>query len=241
MTELIVCCCHFHGQRESMTSKILSEYLLQLPLYDLVETLVRTFSLVHNSNAYIQFYLDVVLDFSQKKGSDISGFLDYFERKKESLSIISPKGQNAVQIMTIHKSKGLEFPVVIFPYADLDIYKEIEAKAWYKIDPQKYSGFSHTLLNFNKDFEFFGEEGQHIYNTHQSELELDNINLLYVALTRPIEQLYIISTKDISTKGEVDSKKYSSLLIRYLQHIGAWNDSDLTYCFGSSEKKLNSH
>ncbi|GAA4892582.1 UvrD-helicase domain-containing protein [Flaviramulus aquimarinus] len=207
--------------------------LLQLPLYDLAETIVRCFDLVKSSNAYIQFYLDIVLDFSKKKGSNISGFLDYFEKKKESLSIISPKGQNAVQIMTIHKSKGLEFPVVIFPYADLDIYRELEPKEWFPLNKEKYNGFSHALLNYNKDFEHYGNEGKNIYNKHQSEQELDNINLLYVTLTRAVEQLYIISKKDISSKGEVNSKKYSGLLINYLQHLGLWNDSELTYHFGN--------
>ena len=210
--------------------------LLQLPLYDLVEAIVRRFNLVKNSNAYIQFYLDIILDFSQKKGSDISGFLEYFDKKKDSLSIISPQGQNAVQIMTIHKSKGLEFPVVIFPYADLDIYRELEPKEWFSLDSEKYNGFSHTLLNYNKDFENYGAEGLRIYNKHQSEQELDNINLLYVALTRAIEQIHIISTKEISTKGEINTKKYSGLLINYLQDLGIWNDLEANYSFGSSKK-----
>lgn len=217
-----------------------SESLLQLHLYDLAETIVRSFNLVKISNAYIQFYLDVVLDFSQKKGSDISGFLDYFNKKKEKLSIISPKGQNAVQIMTIHKSKGLEFPVVIYPYADLDIYRELEPKEWFKLDEERYHGFSHTLLNYNKDFEYFNEEGLRLFNKHQSELELDNINLLYVTLTRAEQQLYVISKKDISAKGDANSKKYSGLFINYLKHLGVWNDSDLTYSFGNSKRSSKS-
>ena len=134
--------------------------------------------------------------------------------------------------MTIHKSKGLEFPVVIFPYADLDIYRELEPKEWFSIDKEKYNGFSHTLLNYNKDFENYGDEGLRIYYKHQSEQELDNINLLYVALTRAIEQMHIISTKDISSKGEVNTKKYSGLLINYLQHLGIWNDAEEIYSFG---------
>lgn len=210
--------------------------LLHLPLYDLAETVVRSFNLVKTSNAYIQFYLDVVLDFSQKKGSDISGFLNYFDKKEESLSIVSPNGQNAVQIMTIHKSKGLEFPVVIFPFADLDIYREIEPKEWYALDKEKYQGFSHTLLNYNKDFEYFGDEGYRIFNKHQSEQELDNINLLYVTLTRAAEQLHIISKKDISSKGVVNIKRYSGLFIEYLKHINQWDDSKLVYAFGNPKR-----
>ena len=215
---------------------ISGDTLLQLPLYDLAETIVRNFNLVKTSNAYVQFYLDIVLDFSQKKGSDITAFLEYFDKKKENLSIISPKGQDAVQIMTIHKSKGLEFPVVIFPYADLDIYKEIEPKEWLEVDKEKYNGFSHTLLNFNKDFEFFGEQGQHIFENHKAEQELDNINLLYVALTRPVEQLYIISKNDSDLKEEAKSKKYSGMLINYLQYKNLWSDTELTYSFGNIQK-----
>ncbi len=214
--------------------------LVQLPLYDLAETIVRSFNLVKTSNAYIQFYLDIVLDFTQKKGSDISGFISYFEKKKDSVSIVSPKGQNAVQIMTIHKSKGLEFPVVIFPFADLDIYRELEPKEWFKIDKDKYNGFSHTLLNYNKDFENYGEEGQRIFTKHKSEQQLDNINLLYVTLTRAIEQLYIISKNDSSLKADTKDKKYSGLFINYLNHLGIWNDSQTSYSFGTSSRAIQS-
>jgi ATP-dependent exoDNAse (exonuclease V) beta subunit len=215
--------------------------LLQLPLYDLTETIIRSFNLVTDSNAYIQFYLDVILDFSGKKGSNITGFLDYFEKKKESLIIICPKGQNAVQIMTINKSKCLEFPVVIFPYADINIYEDIDPKEWYPLNDRAYNGFSHTLLNYNKDFEFYGKEGEIIYNRHQSELELDSINLLYVVLTRPVEQLYIISIKDITSKGIVNDKRYSGLFINYLQELGLWNDSEFVYSFGTTKKISAAH
>ena len=213
-----------------------SNSLLDLSLYDLTESIVRNFSLVKTSNAYVQFYLDVVLDYTQKKGSDISGFLNYFDKKKDSLSIVSPSGQNAVQIMTIHKAKGLEFPVVIFPYADLDIYSEKEPKEWFPLEKENFNDFSHTLLNYSKDFEYFGEDGLRIFNSHKSEQELDNINLLYVTLTRAIEQLYVISKKEVLTKDGVSEKKYSGLFINYLSHLGIWNDSDLSYSFGKPEK-----
>ncbi len=210
--------------------------LLQLPLYDLAETIVRSFNLVKTSDAYVQFYLDVVLDYSQKQFASLSGFIDYFEKKKDSLSIVSPKGQDAIQIMTIHKSKGLEFPVVIFPYADLDIYKEIEPKEWFPLEADTFNGFSNTLLNYNKDFENFGDDGRRIYNNHQAELELDNINLLYVALTRPMEQLYIISKKDINAKGISNNSTFSGMFINFLKNIDAWDDAQSSYSFGDSKK-----
>ncbi|MCG0015448.1 UvrD-helicase domain-containing protein [Winogradskyella immobilis] len=210
--------------------------LLQMPIYEVVECIIRSFSLVDVSDAYIQFYLDLVLEFSQKQIADILGFLDYFEKKKDSLSIAMPSDKDAVSIMTIHKSKGLEFPVVIFPFADLDIYRELEPKAWFPLDAEHYNGFDYALLNYNKDFENYGDTGISIFNKHQSQLELDNINLLYVALTRAVEHLYIISKKDISSKGIVNEKTYAGLLINYLKNESLWNENKNSFVFGCNDK-----
>jgi ATP-dependent exoDNAse (exonuclease V) beta subunit len=213
--------------------------LLKLPLYELVEQLIRTFSLNTISDAYLQFYLDVVLEFTQKQNSDLAAFVSYFEKKKDNLSVVSPENINAVKIMTIHKSKGLEFPVVIFPFAELNIYRELEPKVWFPTKKEDYNNFEILLLNYNKDIEHFGESGHQIYNTHQSQLELDNINLLYVALTRAAEQLYVISKKDISSKGVVNPNTYSGMLISYLQNIGEWKENQSSYDFGTLQLNAN--
>ncbi|WP_034060285.1 UvrD-helicase domain-containing protein [Lacinutrix jangbogonensis] len=210
--------------------------LVQQGLFDLAETVVRSFKLVDASNAYVQFYLDTILEYSQKHISDLASFLEYFDFKKDKLSIVSPQEQDAIQIMTIHKSKGLEFPVVIFPYAEINIYEDIEPKEWYTLKPENYNGFKYALLNYGKTFESYGEQGSAIYAKHQAELELDSLNLLYVALTRPVEQLYIIGKKDINKKGELNLKSYSGLLIDYLIKTGHWNDTETMYSFGSPEK-----
>jgi len=209
--------------------------IAQLSLYDSVEDIARQFNLLQTSDAFVQFYLDLVLEFSQKHITGISGFLDYYDNKKDSLSIVSPNNQNAVQIMTIHKSKGLEFPVVIFPFADLDIYREIDPQEWFPIDKTLFDGFSKTLINFNSDVENFGEIGQDIYTKHKAEQELDNINLLYVALTRPVEQLHVISKTD-NNLNELNS--YSKLFQSYLQTEQLWSDNQTFYEFGNSKREI---
>mgnify|MGYP000129673106 CR=1 FL=1 len=211
--------------------------LLQLPLYELVEQIVRIFKLNTTSDAYLQFYLDVVLEFTQKQNSNLSAFISYFEKKEDSLSVVSPENNNAVRIMTIHKSKGLEFPVVIFPFADLNIYRELEPKVWFPTDTEDNLGFENLLINYNKDVEHFGDVGKSIFNAHQSQLELDNINLLYVVLTRAVKQLYVIAKNNVSSKGVVNENTYSGMFINYLKHIGKWTGNQLSYSFGEPTPK----
>ena len=233
---------HFKATPENMFCQMKTlgihlslDMLLNQSLYDCVETLVSAFELHKNADAYLQFYLDTVLEFTHKRASDIKGFLTYFEQKKDSLSIALTENQNAVKIMTIHKAKGLEFPVVIFPFASLDIYKDLSSKMWFPLG-EKFSGFSTALVNFNKELASFGETGESLYNSKRHEQELDTINLLYVALTRPSEQLYIISKSDLSKKNGPNKRSCGGLLIAYLIKTGVWNDSQLRYTFGTSER-----
>ena len=209
---------------------------LQASVYEVIEAIIYAFKLVDKSNAYIQFFLDYALDYVSKNNANLADFITSFETKKESLTIVSPQGQNAVQIMTIHKSKGLEFPVIIFPYADLDIYKENNPKVWFPLNSEKYQDFKVAYLNYNKNIEAVNEGGEELYAKHQSELELDNINLLYVALTRPIEQLYVISDKKLLKNGDENLKTYSGLFINYLKYTNQWNDNQLCYSFGEQKR-----
>nr|WP_321233769.1 UvrD-helicase domain-containing protein [uncultured Psychroserpens sp.] len=208
---------------------------LQLPIYEAVESIIRDFNLNHSSNAYIQFYLDEVFDYSQKYNASFSGFLEYWDRKKDKLSIVAPSGKDAIQIMTIHKSKGLEFPVVIFPYANQDIYFDMTPKIWFPVDKAQFEGFSNLYVNMNKELEELNVLGAQIYDEYRSQLELDNLNLLYVVLTRAVEQLYVISENDVDKKTQNEKlSHYSGLFISYLKSLGKWNNEQTVYSFGNA-------
>ena len=202
----------------------------QLPFYEKIEEIIRGFKLADSSNAYLQFFLDVILE-KQRKSIEIVEFLEYWELKKDGLSIIASNSSKAVQIMTIHKSKGLEFPVVIFP-CDVDIYKQIKPKVWLDQLPEKFDSFKELLIDFNKNLPFLSERGEQIYRKQREELELDNVNLLYVALTRAVEQLHIITEKKILSKGGENTNFYSGIFINYLKQENLWKDDVLEYSFG---------
>lgn len=212
--------------------------LTQNSLYEVVEIIIHGFALNKKSNAYIQFFLDFVLDYCARPNPNILDFLSHYSQKKDTFSIVAPENADAIKIMTIHKAKGLEFPVVIFPYADLDLYREKNPKIWFPLNQDEYNGFPFTYLNYNKSLVDISEKGASLYHQRQSELELDNINLLYVALTRPVEQLFIISNKRVDKKGTENRKYYSGLFISFLKQKGLWNDNTLEYCFGTDKKEF---
>ncbi len=207
----------------------------QLPFYEKIEAIIRGFHLITESDAYVQFFLDVVLE-QQRKGTSVQEFLDFWDDKKEKLSIVAPETADAVQIMTIHKSKGLEFPVVVFPY-DLDIYRQINPKVWLDdLSEENFSGFKELLIPFTKEIQYVSKRGKEIYQQQREALELDNFNLLYVTLTRAVEQLFVVTEKRITKKGEENLNYYSGIFINYLKKNALWSENQLEYTFGNPKR-----
>lgn len=206
----------------------------QNPFYESIEYSIRSFNLVNQSDAYIQFFLDVVFDYQQKKQASIPDFLEYWDLKKENLSIVAPEAKSAIRIMTIHKSKGLEFPVVIHPF-DLEIYRQINPKVWYEFEES--NNINSALINYSNRLNYIGKKGEELFHQRREELELDNFNLLYVTLTRAKEQLYIITNKPNSRKQQ-EIKYTSQLFSSYLNANEMWDEDTLEYSFGSKERVL---
>lgn len=205
-------------------------------LYDSLEMAIAEFMLTTNSNAHIHYFMDAVFEFSQKHSTSVSSFLAYWKKHKHKLTIASDEeSQNAVRVMTVHKSKGLEFDVVIFPYAQTKINDSKNQQCWLPIDPKQHGGFSSILIPINKKIENMGEIGEQIYKNHQSQEELDAYNLLYVTLTRAKEQLYIISQKKSKSK-ESKSLSFASTFRMFLEQQGQWNEDQTHYFWGDATR-----
>ncbi len=209
------------------------EELNRLSVYDSLEYAIRQFRLAEKPDAYLVNLLDFALETEHKEEGSISAFLSHWEKKKEKLSITAPTAYNAVQIMTIHKAKGLEFPIVIFPYANSYIYEEIDPKLWLSVKKDRHSGFSEVLISKKKEMGGYSKMAAELFNEEQYKLELDAFNILYVALTRAIKGLYIISEKDFTSKGDYKTDRYSGLFIHFLREKGIWQEKKSQYLFGT--------
>lgn len=210
------------------------EQVRKKSLYEAAEILIDTF-LDKENNVYIQSFLDLVLEQNIRTQSSIDDFLDYWKNQGCKKSIPSPK-RNAVQIMTIHKSKGLEFPVVIFPFADQNYSAGIKDQLWVENELEEIK-LEKVLVDNSRLVENYSEKASTTYFQKNQEELLDNINVLYVALTRAVEQLYIISKMNFNSKGELHKQNsMASFFINFLEKKELFHSDKKSYEFGHPER-----
>jgi ATP-dependent exoDNAse (exonuclease V) beta subunit len=211
------------------------ENIRKKSLYEAVEIIIAKFILPSEGNAYVQYFLDIVLERDIRNQAGMADFLSYWDKNSEKFSIPSPEGNNAVRIMTIHKSKGLEFPVVIIPFAEEDYNRKPKDKLWLDTEDEDL-GVPKALIDNSSTVESFGENASTVFNLKKQEELLDNINVLYVALTRAEEQLYVISQSLKERKDGEFPYNMASFFIKYLMNKEVYDPEKLEYEFGNAKK-----
>lgn len=212
--------------------KLNLEDLTVSTLYEAVETVIRCFNLIEGSDAYLQFFLDFVYETTQTN-MGIFSFLELWERKKDKLSISAPENPDAVEIMTIHKAKGLEFEIVIYPFAHSKIGDVSRESLWLPLPEPLNQDIPVGHIRASKKMTSWGSLPADLYNILCGQSQLDALNVLYVALTRPVQELYVITKMDTPKKDQ-EPKNYAQLLSSYLQDAGIWREDQTIYEFGST-------
>jgi ATP-dependent exoDNAse (exonuclease V) beta subunit len=128
--------------------------------------------------------------------------------------------------MTIHKAKGLEFPVVIFPFATNDA-RTSRNYLWIDLDEPMLEKLPIGLVKATKELTEAGYD--EVLNTETGRTCLDLLNMMYVAMTRPIERLFILTTPPSKSS---ESISMPGLFRSFLENQGLWNDTDSIYTFG---------
>ena len=184
-----------------------AKYYESLSIYDKVDYLIPLLGFSRN-NIFLDKLLNFTFDFMQRNGHNVGYFLEHFDAKKEKISVTPPESDTSVKIMTIHKSKGLQFPVVMIP---LKLETTDRDSQWIQEDSLKELGLENFALNLKEEIL---TEGLVAKKEELEELKcLDSTNLLYVALTRAEDRLYISLKKAPSKPSNLSYPTHLEKLI----------------------------
>lgn len=169
------------------------EYLLRMPLYQMCEELCTIFSLteMEDQSAYLSTFFDALCEYTERNTADAVSFLKHWDdamsRKK-----IECDATDGIRILTIHKSKGLEYENVIIPFCDWQMEKE--TLIWSSTSHAPFSDLPAIPVTVRKkditDTIFYDD-----YIVEHTQNSVDNINLLYVGFTRAVSNLFITAEK----------------------------------------------
>lgn len=183
----------------------------------------------------VTFFLDEVLAFGQQKVHSLSDFLEHWAEKREKLSIALDETPNSIRILTIHKSKGLEFPVVIHPFADYPERNNSDS-AWVYLEDEVASPLDRLRLpmtNALAETPFAEDQAE-----EKARAEMDTYNEMYVALTRAKERLYVSGKMAADSKNDGTPKSPIQYIIHFLREKGSIANDALSYSIGTRAKKL---
>ena len=192
--------------------------LLQMPLYELVERLYAIFQLerLNEQSAYLCAFYDQLNQFVQDHTSDIDAFIREWEETICSKTIQSD-ATDGVRILSIHKSKGLEFPHVIIPFCDWRL--EMPDVLWCKPTETPFDALPLAPIDYGAT-QMKGTIYERYYLDEHLQNIVDNLNLLYVAFTRAEHSLYVI--------GQRGAKSNRSALIESVLTNMKLEDSSLS-------------
>ncbi|SDM28189.1 UvrD-helicase domain-containing protein [Chryseobacterium taihuense] len=194
---------------EEIISFIENKYSLQLRqdkfpkfnLYNFIEYYINEFSFENKEIDFLLNFLEMLFNFTQNAGASTKEFLKYWDEEASKHTIQASENIDAVQIMTIHKAKGLEFPVVFIPMMNKN--RDSEFSNWFETDTE--SALKSVNINqFSKNLEAY-DEGIEKFNLENSYKNLvDRLCLQYVATTRPVEQLFFYLQKQNKTSNNLE-------------------------------------
>lgn len=156
-------------------------------LTDKLLYLYHAFGWNHSQDPYLSTLAESVIKASENGAGSLFAFLRWWEKNCYAVSVSVPSGMEAVQVMTIHKAKGLEFKTVIIPALNWDI-KNKDRYLWITPGTQENPWVDAYLINRKKSLEHTAF--RHEYLMEEEANIRDNLNLLYVAFTRASERLY---------------------------------------------------
>lgn len=214
---------------EAFTARI--EALRLMPLYELLEELFSLLGMsrIEKQDAYLFSFFDAVTEYLQSNSSELDGFIRYWDETLCNKNI--PSGEvDGIRILSIHKSKGLEFHTVLIPFCDWKLENETNNQlVWCAPTCEPYNAISLVPVTYSATMAESVYRPDYLHERLQ--LWVDNLNLLYVAFTRAGKNLILWSKKE--QRGTVSELLASTLPLIADQGEGSWDEEAAIYESGA--------
>ncbi|MCE1154560.1 MAG: Dna2/Cas4 domain-containing protein [Bacteroidales bacterium] len=192
----------------------------------------------HGEAVFLQAFQDIIFSYSTGKTADLNTFLQWWDKNSDRKTIAMPDNERAMRVMTIHKSKGLDFKVVIIPFCDWNLDNRRRPVIWCDTPAEPFA----QLPMF--PVEYSGKLGQSLfagqYYSEMMHTYIDNLNVAYVAFTRARNEMHCIGPQPKALKdGSIGLKSLSSLLFTIVSdtsqpfECGEFDASTMEYVVGS--------
>lgn len=230
-----VLCRHFSAGENAEV-----QALKHLSLFEMCEQLIDRYRLAdwHGEAVFLQAFQDIIFSYSTGKTADLNTFLQWWDKNSDRKTIAMPDNERAMRVMTIHKSKGLDFKVVIIPFCDWNLDNRRRPVIWCDTPAEPFA----QLPMF--PVEYSGKLGQSLfagqYYSEMMHTYIDNLNVAYVAFTRARNEMHCIGPQPKALKdGSIGLKSLSSLLFTIVSdtsqpfECGEFDASTMEYVVGS--------
>ena len=213
--------------------------LIAMPLYELVERLYAIFTLEHlnEQSAYVCAFYDQLAAYVSENTASIDGFLKEWDETLCGKTIQSDETEG-VRIVSIHKSKGLEFNYVICPFCDWQLEKQSGNILWCKPGEKPFNELPIAPIDYSQK-QMMGTIYEHDYLHEHLQNTVDNLNLLYVAFTRACKGLYVFGRRKLANSRSTLIEQCLPLVAEELPEAileGLENEqSPIVFSFGELE------
>ncbi|AZI40797.1 UvrD-helicase domain-containing protein [Epilithonimonas vandammei] len=181
--------------------KLVQNDVPQLNLYNFIEYYIQEFSVENKEIDFLLNFLEMLFNYTQNAGATLKEFLKFWDDEASKISIQASENIDAVQIMTIHKAKGLEFPVVFIPMENKNNDKKFSE--WY--DLKSEDELKTVILNqFSPELENYDEDLAQFNFANSYRNKIDRFCIQYVATTRPVEQLFFYIEKPSKSSNNLE-------------------------------------
>lgn len=208
--------------------------VMSYSLYETIETIIDRFSLKDKENEipYLIAFQDIIYEYETGNSNSITLFLEWWEKEKGKRVLSTSEEVDAVRILTIHKSKGLEFENVILPFCtwELDSVRPVRC-LWCSNNEQGFNALDYAPLNYSSKLAdtIFKDD----YFDEHLKAYIDNLNLLYVALTRAKTELYIRPYAPKQNKnGHISISDIGTFIYQVLAEMGEKLEDDMNFSVG---------